>query len=191
MSEDVSAQVRLGCTIILVAAVVAAVLNLMVVAQSILSSGMSTLQSGTEQIALQEFEKYNNARVSGTEVKSAMSLYQGRDITVCVSTKLAQGSASSRKTYVYGPILIGSSSYTPSGGEVVYYFPETLKPAEGAAVITKEYDMDSGILDYCYNTKNTITTGQDEFILESGKFQAQLIENASGSIIGIYFKQII
>ena len=45
MSEDISSQVRLGATIILVAALIAAVLSLMVVAQSVLSSGLSTLQA--------------------------------------------------------------------------------------------------------------------------------------------------
>lgn len=86
MSEDVSSQVRLGATIILVAALIAAVLSLMVVAQTILANGMSTLQTGASQISAQEFDKYNNKKISGTEVKSAMSLYAGRDLALVVRT---------------------------------------------------------------------------------------------------------
>ena len=47
---------------------------------------MSTLQTGTAQISAQEFDKYNNKKVSGTEVNSAISLYSGRDLALVVRT---------------------------------------------------------------------------------------------------------
>ena len=87
MSEDVSASVRVGITIILVAALVATVLNLMVMSTSLLNSGRSTLQGGIDSISQQEFAAYDNTKVSGTEVATALSLFQNRDVAILVQTK--------------------------------------------------------------------------------------------------------
>lgn len=87
MSEDVSATMRVGITVILVAALVATVLNLMVMSNSILSGGQTTLQSGIDSVSTQEFAPYDNTKVSGTQVATALSLFQGRDVAVCVETK--------------------------------------------------------------------------------------------------------
>ena len=57
MAEDISAQARTGVTVMALAALVAVVLNIMVIAQSIVSTGMSTLQSGVDAIKMQEYEK--------------------------------------------------------------------------------------------------------------------------------------
>ena len=56
MSEDISGMIRVGVTIILVATLVAVVLNLAVIGQSTLNSGMSNLQAGVTQISQQEFQ---------------------------------------------------------------------------------------------------------------------------------------
>lgn len=55
MSEDVSATMRVGITVILVAALVAVVLNLMVMSNSLLNNGQTTLQSGIDSVSAQEF----------------------------------------------------------------------------------------------------------------------------------------
>ena len=87
MSEDVSATMRVGITVILVAALVATVLNLMVMSNSLLSGGQTTLQSGIDSVSTQEFAAYDNTKVSGTQVNTAMNLFQGRDIAVIIQTK--------------------------------------------------------------------------------------------------------
>ena len=87
MSEDVSATMRVGITVILVAALVATVLNLMVMSNSLLSGGQTTLQSGIDSVSQQEFASYNNSKVSGTQVNTAINLFQGRDIAILIQTK--------------------------------------------------------------------------------------------------------
>ena len=87
MSEDVSATMRVGITVILVAALVAVVLNLMVMSNSLLSGGQTTLQSGVDSVSQQEYAAYNNTKVSGTQVNTALSLFQGRDVAILIQTK--------------------------------------------------------------------------------------------------------
>ena len=87
MSEDVSATMRVGITVILVAALVATVLNLMVMSNSLLSGGQTTLQGGIDSVSQQEFATYDNTKVSGTQVSTALSLFQGRDVAIIIQTK--------------------------------------------------------------------------------------------------------
>lgn len=87
MSEDISSMVRVGTTVILVAALISTVLNLMVMSTSILNSGTTSLQGGLDAISAQEFEPYNNKRVTGTQVKTAVSLFQDRDVAILIRTK--------------------------------------------------------------------------------------------------------
>lgn len=87
MSEDVSATMRVGITVILVAALVATVLNLMVMSNSLLSGGQTTLQGGIDSVSQQEFAAYDNTKVSGTQVSTALSLFQGRDVAIIIQTK--------------------------------------------------------------------------------------------------------
>lgn len=111
MSEDVSATMRVGITVILVAALVATVLNLMVMSNSLLSGGQTTLQSGIDSVSTQEFASYDNTKVSGTQVATALSMFQGRDVAIVIQTK-AFASLKEDEAICYGALLTsdGNSS---------------------------------------------------------------------------------
>jgi len=189
MSEDVSAQVRTGCTIILAAALVATVLNLMVVAQGLVAQGSSSLQSGTEQVMAQQYEVYNQKVKTGTEVKTALTMFQNNDISIAVNTITADS-----KVFLYGALLDGCTQESPdwgSGTEKVFTLPKTqMTVATGKTYIQKEYKTSTGgIVETSFSTQGLITNGSKEFILDSGRFNSILIKNNSGKTVGIYFEQ--
>lgn len=204
MSEDVSAMIRVGVTVILVAALVAVVLNLLVIAQSTMSSGMSKLQSGVSQISLQEFSSYNQKKVSGIEVSSALTLYSGRDIAILVATNSCiDASGKVTKFYNYGALINTGAAAGGGTGTGTSATTPTVTPSDttatsgvwradsGDSYWTGEYsfkDTNSGIINTYGNTKKTTISG-DEYILPSGKFFAELIKNKTGEIIGITFTQ--
>ena len=105
MSEDVSATMRVGITVILVAALVATVLNLMVMSNSLLSGGQTTLQSGIDSVSEQEFATYNNTKVSGTQVNTALSLFQGRDVAILIQTKTFKTNYGNNEQSGQGPYM--------------------------------------------------------------------------------------
>lgn len=105
MSEDVSATMRVGITVILVAALVATVLNLMVMSNSLLSGGQTTLQSGIDSVSEQEFATYNNTKVSGTQVNTALSLFQGRDVAIIIQTKTFKSTYGKNEQSGLGPYM--------------------------------------------------------------------------------------
>ena len=191
MSEDVSSMVRVGVTVVLVATLVATALNLMGVSQGILGSGQSTLQSGVDQIALQEYKRYDQKRVSGTTVKSALSLYEGRDIAIVLRPTSCQKSVGGAPwAYNYGAVLIGSVADTANDTGLAYNITSALTRNAGDAFYSVNLKVTSGSIDYSSNIKGVSTTGDTEYILESAQFRGELIKDLTGTIIGIMFTQL-
>lgn len=231
MSEDVSATMRVGITVILVAALVATVLNLMVMSNSLLSGGQTTLQSGIDSVSTQEFATYDNTKVSGTQVTTALSMFQGRDVAIVVQTKAFSTLSTDAQTCAinYGAILTsdGSSSsstnlpgkYAETNVGTVAGGLDSLKPnfitsqaktayvvefkdsakgtdkvslwrEEGAAYYTGYLHNSNGLVDSSYDTIGTTELGNAAYILSSGRFSSVLIKDPTGSIIGIFFKQL-
>lgn len=220
MSEDVSATMRVGITVILVAALVATVLNLMVMSSSLLSGGQTTLQSGIDSVSTQEFAPYDNTKVSGTQVATALSLFQGRDVAIAIQTKAfaeaADGGAD--KAINYGAILTkdgksSTSSNMPakqtyaSGTSSTYLTPQAKTAyivnfsdtdASNTAIIRKagaaNYEgylhNSNGLVDSSYDIIGTTELGNSAYLLSSSRFSSVLIKDPTGSIIGVFFKQL-
>lgn len=220
MSEDVSATMRVGITVILVAALVATVLNLMVMSNSLLSGGQTTLQSGIDSVSTQEFAAYDNTKVSGTQVSTALSLFQGRDVAILIQTRAfaeaADGGAD--KAINYGAILTkdGKSSSTSNmptkqtyaSGITSTYLTQQAKTAyvvtfadtetPGTAIIRRAGAANyegylhnrNGLVDSSYDIIGTTELGNSAYLLSSSRFSSVLIKDPTGSIIGIFFKQL-
>lgn len=192
MSEDISAMIRVGVTIMIVAMVVAVVINLVIVGQSTISSGSSTLQAGVNQMSNQEFEMYNQKKLSGSEVKSAIALYQGRDIAIVVRTNACiKGLSGAPKAYNYGAVIDGASEQAETTGAKFYILNTELTRVTGDTFYTAnlKYD-DTGLLLSCTNTKGTTSSSSPQYILPSARFLSELIKNDMGAIVGISFTQM-
>lgn len=220
MSEDVSATMRVGITVILVAALVATVLNLMVMSNSLLSGGQTTLQSGIDSVSTQEFASYDNTKVSGTQVSTALSLFQGRDVAILIQTKAfaeaADGGAD--KAINYGALVTkdGKSSSPTNKPDKKAYASGTastfLTAQAKTAYVVNFSDTDgsniaivrkagaanyegylhntNGLVDSSYDIIGTTELGNSAYLLSSSRFSSVLIKDPTGSIIGIFFKQL-
>lgn len=220
MSEDVSATMRVGITVILVAALVATVLNLMVMSNSLLSGGQTTLQSGIDSVSTQEFASYDNTKVSGTQVSTALSLFQGRDVAILIQTKAfaeaadggedkainygaivtRDGKASSprnmpaKQTYTSGT----SSTYLTQQAKTAYIVNFSDTDVSNTAIVRKagaaNYEgylhNSNGLVDSSYDIIGTTELGNSAYLLSSSRFSSVLIKDPTGSIIGIFFRQL-
>lgn len=195
MSEDLSAMIRVGVTVILVASLVATVLSLVVVAQSILSSGTAKLQASAQQIAVQDFEKYNQKTVTGVEVKSAIQLYEGQDISICVLT--TKSKAKDGNYRVYGAILDKASDPTTtdpstvSGSEMTNALKDPIDASKTNSYYTMDlkYDETTKIIKTSTLKDGVTAKGDEEYIYDGGKFMARLIRDSNKEIVGIAFEQ--
>lgn len=240
MSEDVSATMRVGITVILVAALVATVLNLMVMSNSLLSGGQTTLQSGIDSVSTQEFASYDNTKVSGTQVATALSMFQGRDVAIVIQTK-AFASLSKTEAINYGALLTCDGNSSGASNKPTKYSAKIVKEgdkekltatkdAAGNATITEDAALNfistqaksayvvkfsdntdkgvainrpdgapnyvgylhntNGLVDSSYDTIGTTELGNAAYLLSSSRFSSVLIKDPTGSIIGIFFKQL-
>lgn len=220
MSEDVSATMRVGITVILVAALVATVLNLMVMSNSLLSGGQTTLQSGIDSVSTQEFSSYDNTKVSGTQVSTALSLFQGRDVAIIIQTKaLAElnptatwktralnygalvtkdGKASNGTSNMPDAVPSTETNVITSQAKSAYYVTFSESSDTNKAIIrmngspnyTAYLHNTSGLVDSCYDTIGTTELGNAAYLLSSARFSSVLIKDPTGSIVGIFFKQL-
>ena len=263
MSGNISEAMIIGIAIIMVASLVSTGLNLMVMSNSLLSGGTTTLQSGIDSISTQEFASFDNTKVSGTQVKTALSQFQGRDVAIIIQTKALAAIDASYEEYAinYGALLCtdGQSSagaenkqmtiaikVTTEDGQTTYQygeqggtygdatsdisitrnsathtfvkvgniltsqaktanmikFTEQSKPTgedgksyalwrdNGAANYTGYLHNTNGLVDSSYDTIGTTELGNAAYLLGSARFSATLIKDPTGSIIGIFFKQL-
>lgn len=188
MNEDLSATIRTGVTVVIVAALVSTVLSLMVVAQTILTSGQGTLQAGVDRVSLQQYELYNGGSQSGTDVKAAISLYASQDVAILVHTKTTP----TGKWWNYNSLLENATSISgvkANGVEVTAYQATLTEPAAGDSYYTAELKVNNGMIQYNGDKKGITTKGADQYVLDSARFSSMLIKDKNELIIGIVFTQ--
>jgi len=230
LSGNISEAMIIGIAIIMVASLVSTGLNLMVMSNSLLSGGTTTLQSGIDSISTQEFASFDNSKVSGTQVTTALSLFQGRDIAILIQTKafatitVGTGQPYASKCINYGAIMTsdgkssngasnmparlefstasdtdGSKNFLSAQAKTAYVISWTdgvnasgasIWREQGAANYTGYLHNSNGLVDSSYDTIGTTELGNAAFILSSGRFSSVLIKDPTGSIIGIFFKQL-
>lgn len=205
MAPEVSDITKTGGTVMLLAALLAVILNLMAMSTSILNSGQNALQSGVDTIEKQEFSPYDNTVVPGSLVSSALSLFQGRQIGVLVRTK-ALAEEQKQNYYInYGALFVEPAAgnaapkkISPDNVGTVYWVKvgETTGATtevcrkDGNAYYSGNVLMKNGLAQLNYNIKGITTPGIAQQVLSSGRFSSVLIKNAAGAPCGIVFTQV-
>jgi hypothetical protein len=220
MGEDLSNGARIGVTIIILCAVVAIVLALLMIMKNITNSGSSQLQNGLDQMLATRFDDYDQRNVSGTEVLSAIKLFEGQPVGIVVLTmadadgkqdtagvKAVGGRNYGALLCKYGDATIGQADPTgkdtPNGNGKQFPLETALvtSGSDGTATVGKAVSTDSfwtinlftnnsGALCYNMNTRPLTVSGTPEYVRKSAKFLAELIRDTTGTTVGIIFKQI-
>lgn len=214
MEDNVALGIRIAVTVVLVASLVATVLTLLVIGQSIMGGGQNKLQTGLTQIQQQDLEQYGNVTKKGSVVRSTIALYQGEPIAILVkTTALATDSSGdglpasqtpesgTGDYFNYGCLLKTSSgaiaaqsgqTLSDGGTHSIIKDIDTanvLKKPDGQSYLEGALHIQNGVKSSNYDTSGTVAIGNSEAILDNGIFYCQLIKDITGSIIGICFTQ--
>jgi hypothetical protein len=213
MEDNVALGIRISVTVVLVASLVAIVLTLMVIGQSILGGGQNKLQTGLSTIQQQDLIQYSNVTKKGSVVKAALNLYQGEPVAILVKTTAlhtaatdgdgaaATASATSGigKYFNYGTLLDGAGTvtWTPANGGGSHMILDAGTTGAGPNLVTRtgvahleaSLDITNGIKNTNYDTAGVVSIGNPESILDNGLFYCQLVKDITGEIIGIVFTQ--
>lgn len=209
MEDNVALGIRISVTVVLVASLVATVLTLMVIGQSILGGGQNKLQTALTQIQQQDLMQYSNETKKGSVVKSVLNLYQGEPVAILVKTTALYSddrgdnedatkmpTPGIGKYFNYGCLLKGADEEGLSDGlDHMIVDAGTgasgsdLRTLEGVAHLEGELDVTNGVKNTNYDTAGVVAIGNPESILDNGLFYCKLIKDKTGSIIGIVFTQ--
>lgn len=209
MEDNVALGIRIAVTVVLVASLVATVLTIMVIGQSILGGGQNKLQTGLTQIQQQDLQQYSNVTKKGSVVKSTINLYQGEPVAILVKTTALHTDSSgdnkdARETPIsgqgkyfnYGCLLKNAAETSLSDGAEHMILDagtgSTSSPLitrDGVSHLEGTLDVRNGIKNTNYDTAGTVAVGNPESILDNGLFYCQLIKDITGEIIGIVFTQ--
>ena len=149
-----------------------------------IGTNLTAMQDSMVQMNQTEFNDYDQKTLKGSEVQSAVKLYQDRDYAICIETI---GSGTSYNNYcalVEGTSASSNSKEAPKANGVTDAdFKENQLTVEGLA------EDDNGVLRNKniknINNKNSKT----EYVRPTANFDARLIRNTNGEIVGIAFKQ--
>lgn len=212
MEDNVALGIRISVTVVLVASLVATVLTLMVIGQSILGGGQNKLQTGLSSIQQQDLQQYSNVVKKGSVVKSVLNLYQGEPVAILVKTTALYTSASpgdganANTTsatsgvgayFNYGTLLVGTNSNVTLADSYKHVIINAgasisagaVKGLEGQAHLESTLSITNGVKNTNYDTAGVVAIGNAESILDNGLFYCQLIKDITGEIIGIVFTQ--
>ena len=192
MNEDLSAMVRTGVTIVLVAALTSTILTLMVVAQTILNSGSGTLANNVDAITLQKYQQFNGGTQSGTDVKATVGQYASEEIAILIHTKTM---STADEYYNFNYLLEGVSGPTAEQVNGVQCLISKVTMGADTVITGMPYRKKNlkigsdGLAEYNGDTKILTAKGAECFILDSARFNSQLVKDSNDLIVGIMFTQ--
>lgn len=198
MGEDISSGAKIGIILIILCALIAIVFALLTMMKNVTNTGSTQLQSGLDQMLSSQFQDYDQKIITGTQLISAMAIFDGQPITFVVHTSLSMSNAATANGYNYGVrIKTGATLGTydqkttegsNAGGKTQVLKNKLLRPV-GSSAYQAALDVTDGVYSYNLNTKPMTTSGTDTYIRGSGKFLAELIDDPTGEHIGICFTQ--
>ncbi len=205
MEKEISSGAMLGIVLIALAAVIGLGFGIFAIARGTANEGVVGLQDNLGQVSTSAFSDYDQKIVTGTQVMSAYNNFSGKPYAVLVCTQAftdKQGDssiASVPKIAGYANATTQLTATTSAGGTVNLQFVNYNAKLGGGKVTYDNgiYICSSGFMlttgskiDFYTVTGNMSKSGMIEFVPSSGRFQANLIKDSSGTIMGIAFQQI-
>lgn len=187
MEKEISSGVMLGIVLIALAAIIGLGFGIFSIAKGTANEGVVNVQDNLGQVSQSGFDDYNQKVVTGTQVKSAYNTYQGKPYTIWISTEALNTTTEERP----GPYATYNGSYyvvynaTMDDGTTIAY-------DNGTYIVDKGFAIGETSNRIVYNSKieNMSKSGMIEYIPANARFEANLIKDKSGTIVGIAFKQV-
>ena len=217
MDQEISKGTWVGATILAIVAILGLSFAVYGIARSLVNNSSADFVSTVDGVGTSSFNDFDGTTVSGLQVRSAIDTYEGDKIAILVNTagiEEALKSASTKNTAAF----VRQEAVKPEVDLLInfngkYYMnynalfvPET---ADDGKLQIPLKDTTSGYLQYSghfamktvdgkvtsdllFNSlkSNFKTSGCSEFIATGSNFNAKLIKDASGTVVGILFSQV-
>lgn len=192
MEGELGSGARIAIALIVIGVIISIIFVILGFTRGTTNQGISTVSVSMDSMSLARFDDYDQKLISGTQVVSAVKLFEGQPVASVVRTLAtldisATDTSSTFQGNNYGALLTGSTK--PSGRD--YYTSAAIQRTATQANdshYTVNLDTTSGIK---YNMIYTPMTesGTDTFVRPTAKFLAELIKDTTGQIVGVCFTQ--
>ena len=198
--EDIATIAKIVIILVILCSVVAIVFALVTMLKKMANSNSAQLQNGMGQIQDSQFQDYDQAVITGTQVMAAMKIFEGQPVAFRVVTGVQQSGVSCAHTTNpgygtnYGALLVGvgtSKDADQASDGKIYPMTKTLTKDPGKSYYKCDLDVTTGSFQYNLNTKPTTTSGSCTYIRSSAKYLAELIKDSTDTTVGISFIQVL
>jgi hypothetical protein len=214
VEREISGGAMLGIVLLALAAVIGLGFGVFAIAKGIANEGTVNVQDSLGTVSDQVFLDYDQKIVTGTQALSGLKTFEGKPYAVLIATKALQGTggavAPTHKVYPMAvtttkgplsPAFINYNAVLASSGAGA--LPVTQSTAGGTVTTTNAlitlvngsyeiangFAQSAGVIAFDKETGGLFKSGNAEFVKTSSKYQANLIKDKSGNIVGIALEQ--
>lgn len=187
MEGELGSGARIAIALIVIGVIISIIFVILGFTRGTTNQGITTVQNSMDSMSLAQFDDYDQKILSGTQVTSALKLFEGRPVALLVRTAAVMNYSSGEGDgFNYGALLEGYT--TDSDGNYVIDASDITKADATDSFYTIDIDSSNGIK---YNMVYLPTTksGTNTFVRPTAKFLAELIKDSTGTIVGICFTQ--
>jgi len=199
MEKEISNGTMLGIVLIALAVIIALGFGIFSIAKGTANEGVAKVQTQLTNVQASEFTDYDQTVVTGTQVKSAISNFEGKAVAILVQTAALVNGTGGEVASGATRINIDETG-TDTTGKVYINYNAILKGADsdpdltasnGKYLANNGFSTDgSGNIKFFNSIANINKSGMREYINPGSKFNANLVVDPSGTTIGVVFKQI-
>lgn len=209
MEKEISLTVVIGIVLIALAAVIVLSFSVFSIMKNTANEGVQQQQQVTTQFEDLSINSFNDTRVKGREVLSFINTAKQENYVVLINTtKMNKDNVVSKdkdcyvqiigdKAYInYCSVLLNSKDNTESvktlkGSPVSQMDIALFEERDGVYYTDTSFDLDSnGFIVTDYDLHNLNVDSAIEYISDNSDFDAHLVKDAAGVVIGICVEQI-
>lgn len=217
MEKEISSGAMLGIVLIALAAIIGLGFGVFAIAKGTANDGLVQVQDNLASVGESIYDDYNQKVITGTQVVSAYNTFEGKSIAILIATKAHLTSQDTGHHADHAdPIYVttdqtttDSEGATQANYKMINYNAllanadngdgEDANAPDGAGIslqngtyiATKGFqaDANSNVL-FDTVTSGMSKSGNTEYIPSTARFNANLIKDSSGTVLGIAFVQI-
>jgi len=189
MEGELGSGARIAIALIVIGVIISVIFVILGFTRGTTNQGITTVQNSMDSMSLAQFDDYDQKILSGTQVISAIKLFEGRPVAAVVRTIKVMNATAANPIgngtgHNYGALLVGTNKST-------YLTTAMNRTNTGDSFYTHNIDTtgDGGNMTFNNITLPVTRSGTDTFIRPTAKFLAELIKDNTGTIVGVCFTQ--
>lgn len=181
MEGELGSGARIAIALIVIGVIISVIFVILGFTRGTTNQGITTVANSMDSMSLAQFDDYDQKVLSGTQVMSAVKLFEGRPVAMVVRTA-KQLAVATDTGHNYGALLSGTNSTSFVTGALD-------KEDDANSFYTEDIQITSGSMRFNMVYLPMTKSGENTYVRPTAKFLAELIKDSTGTIVGVCFTQ--